>query len=86
MIRWLEKIVENPEKFKTVKRYLFVLGVGLVVFDGILIYLHLTHPIFPWDYVPGFSALFGLVSTYVIIVISKWLGHAFLMKREDFYD
>lgn len=92
IIRYLEKIIENPKEIKKVKKFFIYFGALLVVGDVTLIALYLTdtaaliHPYFPWDYVPGFSSLFGFVSTYLIIVISKGIGHAFLMKPEDYYD
>lgn len=87
IIRLLEKIIETPkEEMKKVKKYFLYFGIVLVLADGVLIFLHMTHPVFLWDYVPGFSTLYGMISTYLIIVISKWIGHSFLMKREDYYD
>ena len=45
------------------------------------------HHGFWWEYWPGFSAVYGLVSCVLIIVVSKFLGHqGGLMKGEDFYD
>jgi hypothetical protein len=35
---------------------------------------------------PGYWAVFGLVSCVIIIVVSKWLGHKFLQKPEDYYQ
>lgn len=86
LIRLIENIIEDPAKLNKVKKSFLVFGVVLVLFDGFLIYSHLTHAVFPWDHVPGFSTLYGLLSTYLIVVISKWVGHTFLMKREDYYD
>ena len=39
-----------------------------------------------WDSIPGWWAIYGFVGCSVIIVVSKWLGYAFLQKDEDFYD
>jgi len=44
------------------------------------------HAHFFWDSIPGFSAVFGLIACAVLVFFSKGIGHAFLMKREDFYD
>lgn len=38
-----------------------------------------------WTAVPGFYALFGLLGCAAIILISKWIGHAWLMKPEDYW-
>ena len=39
-----------------------------------------------WNRVPAFWGLFGLMSTMVLIGISKALGKGFVQKREDYYD
>jgi hypothetical protein len=44
------------------------------------------HLLFEAEAWPGFSALYGLVSCVLIIWVSKLLGHAGLMKPEDYYD
>lgn len=36
--------------------------------------------------IPAFWSLFGLLSCVVIIIVSKWFGHAGIMTREDYYD
>ena len=88
IISYLEKIIEHPEEMKKVKKIFLYLGVALVVIDIIIHIpqLHLVHIYFFWDWIPGFSSLYGLLSTYLIIVISKWIGHELLMKPEDYYN
>lgn len=44
------------------------------------------HPHFWWQKIPVYDALFGFIGCIAIILFSKWLGHAWLMKDEDFYD
>ncbi len=39
-----------------------------------------------WEALTGFSALYGFISCVLIIVVSKLVGHAGLMKRENYYD
>ncbi|HEY9174354.1 MAG TPA: hypothetical protein VI136_18885 [Verrucomicrobiae bacterium] len=36
--------------------------------------------------VPGFWSVFGFVACVLIIILSKWYGHAGIMQREDYYD
>ncbi len=38
------------------------------------------------EHFPGFWSVFGFVACALIVLVSKWLGHLFLMKREDYYD
>lgn len=71
----------NLKKFPKKASYLCLALVVIADF-----FVHREHVIFIWDRIPGFSALYGLVSSIVIIVVSKAIGHAFLMKREDYYD
>ncbi len=35
---------------------------------------------------PAFWALFGFIGCAILIVVSKWFGHAGIMQREDYYD
>ena len=36
--------------------------------------------------IPAFGSLYGLASCVAIIVVSKFLGKKWLMRREDYYD
>jgi peptidoglycan/LPS O-acetylase OafA/YrhL len=38
------------------------------------------------EHLPGFWALFGLVSCVVIIFVSKWFGKLGITRQEDYYD
>ena len=68
---------------KTVKKLTYGILVLLIVADFI-IPRHEIH--FFGDKVPGFWSLFGFISCVLIIVVSKWLGHHWLMRGEDYYD
>ena len=82
-----EKILEDPVRFKRVKR---VGLASLVVFFLLEILvvnvLHLGHPHFGFENFPGFGSLYGLISCVLIIVVSKLLGKLWLMRPEDYYD
>ena len=39
-----------------------------------------------WNHVPGFYAAYGFLGCAAIVLVSKWIGHLFLQKGEDFYD
>ena len=34
----------------------------------------------------GFWAVFGFIGCAVLIIVSKWFGHAGIMQEEDYYD
>jgi len=38
------------------------------------------------EHLPGFWSVFGFIACTLIIFLSKWFGHAGIMKREDYYD
>jgi hypothetical protein len=38
------------------------------------------------EHLPGFWSVFGFVGCVLIILLSKWYGHAGIMTREDYYD
>lgn len=79
----LEQILESPARMKKVRSIFYATLVLLVVAD---FFAHRAHPIFPWDFIPGFSAVYGFVSCVLIIIVSKFIGHRGLMVRENFYD
>lgn len=58
----------------------------LAMVFGADFFVHRHHATFFWDNIPGFGAVYGFVSCVVIILVSKAIGHAVLMKKEDYYD
>ena len=38
------------------------------------------------EHFPAFWSVFGFVGCIVIIIVSKWFGHAGIMTKEDYYD
>jgi hypothetical protein len=60
--------------------------VALVALDAIPAVVDKEHAHTAAEHVIGFWAGFGFVGCVVIILVSKWFGHAGIMKREDYYD
>jgi peptidoglycan/LPS O-acetylase OafA/YrhL len=56
----------------------------LVVFDALWLDKEKAHTAV--ENLPGFWALFGLVSCVVIIFVSKWFGKLGITRQEDYYD
>lgn len=79
----LQQILENPERMKKVKLAFYATLALLVVGD---VFVHREHATFFWDKIPGFSAVYGFISCVLIIVLSKFIGHAGLMKPENYYE
>lgn len=67
----------------TIKKVSYV---ALAAVFGADFLIHRHHATFVWDHIPGFSAVYGFVSGIVVILVSKAIGHAWLMKKEDYYD
>ncbi|MBI5971188.1 MAG: hypothetical protein HY884_08560 [Deltaproteobacteria bacterium] len=59
---------------------------ALVLVFGADFFVHRHHGAFFWDNLPGYGAVYGFISCIVIIIVSKAIGHAWLMKKEDYYD
>ena len=38
------------------------------------------------EHLPGFWSVFGFVACVLIVLLSKWFGHAGIITREDYYD
>lgn len=80
--RFLEKFFEDPDLSKKFKKIFYPFIALLVILD---VFLH-DHVTFLWDRIPGFWSVYGFLATVVMIVVSKAIGHAWLMKSEDYYD
>jgi hypothetical protein len=52
----------------------------------VFLILDKEHAHTPIEHLPGFWSVFGFVACALIIVLSKWYGHAGIMTREDYYD
>ena len=78
-------LIEMIDKLSTkiVKKIAYGMLVLLILADFI-IPRHEIH--FFGDKIPGFWSLFGFISCVLIIVVSKWIGHHWLVRDEDYYD
>jgi hypothetical protein len=86
-VNFLEKILEDPVRFKRLKRAGIVSLVVIVIGEILVVnVLHLGHTTFGFEKIPAFGSLYGLISCVLIIVVSKLLGKLWLMRREDYYD
>lgn len=72
------------DRLKSVIRVCWVLLALLVVFDALLLDKAKAHT--AAEHLPGFWAVFGLVSCVVIIFVSKWFGKLGITREEDYYD
>ncbi len=63
--------------------YLFCLVVSLIL-DFYWLYAHVLHYHFPFQYLPQFFAIFGLIGCMLLILIAKGMGF-FIVVDEDYY-
>jgi hypothetical protein len=69
---------------RTVVRICYaVLGL-LILLDLLLVNKEEAHT--PVEHLPAFWSVFGFVACVAIILLSKWFGHAGIMKKENYYD
>ncbi|HTZ17511.1 MAG TPA: hypothetical protein VMB78_03645 [Dissulfurispiraceae bacterium] len=82
-----EQVLENPRRMKKVRRIFYICLAFIVLGEVAVVYLlHAGHGHFFFEEFPAWGSFYGLISCVLIIVVSKWIGHAFLMKKEDYYD
>ena len=66
------------------KLYIIVLVFSLIL-DAVLLYFHILHYHFSFQYVLEFFALFGLFGCMLLILIAKGMGF-FIVVDEDYYE
>ncbi len=86
-MNFLERRKENSVRFVRVKRWFYV-GLILVALAEIVLAIVFRggHAHFSFESFPAWGSLYGLISCVAIIVVSKIIGKAWLMRREDYYD
>jgi hypothetical protein len=71
---------------KTVVRICCVILAVLILLDAIPAIVDKEHAHTQAEHLPAFWAIFGFIGCVVLIIVSKWFGHAGIMQREDYYD
>lgn len=61
------------------------IGVLALVFLFDALFVNKEHAHTRLEHLPGFWSIFGFIGCALIIVLSKWYGHAGIMTREDYY-
>ena len=81
----LVKLIEFfRNRLKTVVRVCFAVLALLILVDAL--FVHKEHAHTGPEHLPAFWSVFGLAGCVLIILLSKWFGHAGIMTREDYYD
>jgi hypothetical protein len=73
-------------RLKTVVRVCLAVLAVLILLDAIPAIVDKEHAHTQAEHLPAFWAIFGFVGCVVLIIVSKWFGHAGIMQREDYYD
>lgn len=82
-----EKILEDPVRFRTTKKIFYISLAIIALLEIVFIYgFHLGYGHFWFENLPAFGTVYGFISCVLIIFVSKFLGHQWLMKKEDYYD
>jgi hypothetical protein len=64
-----------------------VITVGIIVVSVLFYYVTPTDEThFFWEKFSIFNIFFGFFGCIVLIFVSKFLGHLFIQKKEDYYD
>ncbi len=83
----LAQLIESLRNhLKTVVRVCLVLLAILVLLDAIPAIVDKEHAHTKAEHFPAFWAVFGFIGCALLIILSKWFGHAGIMQREDYYD
>ena len=81
----LAKLIEFlRNRLKTLVRVCGAVLALLILVDAL--WVNKEHAHTPAEHLPGFWSVFGFVACVLIVLLSKWYGHAGIMTREDYYD
>lgn len=81
-----EKILEDPKSFGIAKKICYTILALIVLMEIAVSLFHLGHGHFWFEGLPAFGSIYGFISCALIIIVSKFIGHYWLMKKEDYYD
>ncbi len=83
LVRWIEWLRAH---LRAVVRVGYGVLALLVVADALPWLVDKSHAHTAAERLPGFWSVFGFAACTIIIFLSKWYGHAGIMRREDYYD
>ncbi len=85
-MNFLEKQLEDPVRFGRIKRWSCVGLVLIVLAEIVVLLIEGGHGHFSFEDWPAWGSVYGFVSCVAIIIVSKFIGKKWLMRREDHYD
>jgi hypothetical protein len=81
---WVRNFLRDPRH--RLSRWAVVVLLGLLVADVVPGWVDKEHAHTALERLPGFWTVFGLIGCILIVLLSKWYGHAGILTREDYYD
>jgi hypothetical protein len=86
-VTFLEKQLEDPVRFRRMKRWFYAGLAALALTEAAAPFLlYSDHGHFEFEDLPAWGSLYGFISCVVIIVVSKVLGKLWLSRPENHYD
>jgi hypothetical protein len=85
-MKLLQLIEYLRNHLKTVVKVCLGVLALLVLIDAIPAFVNKEHAHTSIEHWPAFWAVFGFIGCVILILVSKWFGHAGIMQREDYYD
>ncbi len=82
MIKNMVCYLGDPANVGKLKKAFYVILAVVFVSDFLV---HREHAEHLWEKIPGWGAFYGFVSCVIIIIVSKFIGHHGIMKKEDYY-
>ena len=83
---FLQRQLEDPVRFTRIKRWFYVALAVVAVAEIVVLLVFPEENHFSFESWPAWGSLYGLLSCVAIIVLSKLIGKASLMRPEDYYD
>jgi len=74
-------LFDNPRNVSYLLRGFYIICALLFIADFI-VHRHTYHP---WENLPGFYAIYGLVACVILVLISTEI-RKIVMRKEDYYD
>jgi hypothetical protein len=86
-MNFLEKQLTEPASLARIKRSFYV-ALGVIALAEIVLprFFHADEVHFSFENFPAWGSIYGLISCVAIILLSKLIGKALLIRREDYYD
>jgi hypothetical protein len=82
----LERWLDDPARVRRIKRWFYAGLIAVVAAEvGLPLAFGGGHAHFAFERFPAWGSIWGLLSCVAIIAVSKLIGKAWLLRREDHY-